>query len=173
MKKQLTALLLVLVMVLTAGCSKKLVEITIPADFMANAGAEELINEAKKSGVKEVVTNDDGSLTFKMDEKVQKSLLDELKAGLDEIIPTLTSGDTAIPSFQEITYNDTMTEFTVKCDAAAYSEAVTAYAVSFYIIGGMYQLFNNNDTSAIVINFVDSQTGDVLYTADSSAFGAE
>lgn len=169
MKKQFTALLMVFALVFMAGCSKKMVEITIPAEIFANADKDQLEKEAKESGVKEVIVNDDGSVTYKMEESVQKKMLEEFKTGLDEVITTLTAGDSAVASFKEITYNDDMTEFTVKCDSQAYTETDSYYSVSFTIVSGMYQLFSGKkEASDVIVNFVDSETGDVLNSINSA-----
>src|SRR5699024_4809594 len=70
------------------------VEVTLPASLVEEAqedeGLEEITEEAKEDGMKEVTENDDGSLTYKMSkakhEEIMKELEDDLTETIEEVI---------------------------------------------------------------------------------------
>lgn len=49
------------------------VEVTIPATLYKGQDIDSIISEAKNSGIKEVIKNDDGSLTYKMSKSEHKN----------------------------------------------------------------------------------------------------
>src|SRR5690625_4375325 len=65
------------------------VEITLPEMFFEDENIEEMIEEAKGEGVKEIAQNEDGTVTFKMSKKEHKEMLremaDDIEATVEEI----------------------------------------------------------------------------------------
>lgn len=145
------------------------VEITLPASLVGDSDAE-LNEETKEAGVKEITKNDDGSITMKMTKASHKKLLSETKQAIDEGIEEILEDKENYPSFDSITYNDNVTEFTVKVNPSTYGGLQSMAALAFYIQGNMYQALNAVPTDQLktIVNFVNKDTGDVIETADSS-----
>lgn len=145
------------------------VELTIPSSLLEDDAAV-LDEEAKSAGVKEIIQNDDGSITMKMSKSAHKKLLDEFKVGIDEGITEILNDKETYPSLTEITYNDDLTEFTVKVDSNTYGGFEGLSALTLYIGGNVYQALNATPEDQIktIVNFVDKDTGEVIETGDSS-----
>lgn len=145
------------------------VELTIPSSLLEDDAAV-LDEEAKAAGVKEIIQNDDGSITMKMSKSAHKKLLDEFKVGIDEGITEILNDKETYPSLTEITYNDDLTEFTVKVDSNTYGGFEGLSALTLYISGNVYQALNATPEDQIktIVNFVDKDTGEVIETGDSS-----
>ncbi|MEF9942534.1 MAG: hypothetical protein RR799_09510, partial [Lachnospiraceae bacterium] len=105
----------------TLKAEKKIlnVEVTIPAGFFDDADTT-LDEEAKQAGVKEIIKNDDGSITMKMSKSAHEKLLKEFKNSVDESIEETLGDKENYPSIDAITYNDDLTEFNVNVDANSY-----------------------------------------------------
>ena len=145
------------------------VELTIPSSLLEDDAAV-LDEESKAAGVKEIIQNDDGSITMKMSKSAHKKLLDEFKVGIDEGITEILNDKETYPSLTEITYNDDLTEFTVKVDSNTYGGFEGLSALTLYISGNVYQALNATPEDQIktIVNFVDKDTGEVIETGDSS-----
>lgn len=145
------------------------VELTIPSSLLEDDAAV-LDEEAKAAGVKEITQNDDGSITMKMSKSAHKKLLDEFKVGIDEGITEILNDKETYPSLTEITYNDDLTEFTVKVDSNTYGGFEGLSALALYISGNVYQALNATPEDQIktIVNFVDKDTGEIIETGDSS-----
>lgn len=145
------------------------VELTIPSSLLEDDAAV-LDEEAKAAGVKEIIQNDDGSITMKMSKSAHKKLLDEFKVGIDEGITEILNDKETYPSLTEITYNDDLTDFTVKVDSNTYGGFEGLSALTLYISGNVYQALNATPEDQIktIVNFVDKDTGEVIETGDSS-----
>lgn len=145
------------------------VELTIPASLVDDDTAT-LDEEAKSAGVKEITKNDDGSITLKMSKSAHKKLLDEFKAGIDESITEILNDKETYPSLTEITYNDDLTEFTVKVDSNTFGGFEGLSALALYIGGNVYQALNAapEDQIKTIVNFVNKDTGEIIETGDSS-----
>lgn len=145
------------------------VEVTLPASLVGDSSAE-LDQEAKEAGVKEITKNEDGSVTMKMTKSAHKTLLANLKTGIDEGINEILADKENFSSFDSITYNDDVTEFTVNVDPNTYGGLQSMAAMAFYIQGNMYQAFNAvpSDQIKTVVNFVNKDTKEVIESGDST-----
>lgn len=146
------------------------VEVTLPASLFQDMTPEQIKSAAKENGVSEVAVNSDGSVTYKMSQEIHQKILDDLKSIVDESIQETLSDKNTYPSFTDITYEDDMSLFTVSCDQSLYTEYQAFAALNFVIQGIYYQALNGGDsgTANVLVNFVDKDTNEVLYTYDSS-----
>lgn len=144
------------------------VEITIPADFIGEDATQESLEEsiADNEGIKSVVLNADGSATYTMTKAAHAELLDSIKASIDEGLTDMVN-DTDY-SFTAIEHNGNYTEFTVKTDAEEVGMADSFSVLTFYMYGGMYAAFSGNTVDNIQVNFVNSSSGEIIETANSS-----
>lgn len=202
MKKRILALLIVTTMAITmVGCGSKTsndgakaekktesndggisaeknlfdVEITLPAAFFEGADMSNVETGAKAKGVHEVKANEDGSVTYIMDKKTHKALLDSIKEAVDLGIKDTLANKETYPSFTEIIYNDDLTQFDIMVDKASYGGLQSFVALGYYMSGNMYQTMNgqSSDTVKTIVNFKDKDTGEVIESGDSSALGKE
>lgn len=150
------------------------VEVTLPASLIGEeSNITELTEEAKENGVKEITQNSDGSVTLKMTKEAHKKLLDSIKQSIDESIAETLADKENCPSFDSISYNDDVTVFEVKVDPASFGGLESIYALTYYIMGNMYQALNavpENDLKTVV-NFVNKDTGEVIQSGDSTQMG--
>lgn len=145
------------------------VELTIPASLVDDDAAT-LDEEAKAAGVSETTQNEDGSVTMKMSKIAHQKMLDEFKGSIDESLTEILNDKETYPSLTEITYNEDLTEFTVKVDPATYGEFEALSAIGLYIAGNVYQALNAVPENQIktIVNFVNKDTGEIIETGDSS-----
>jgi hypothetical protein len=151
------------------------VEVTLPAAFFEGSDMSNVEAGAKAKGVHEVKANDDGSVTYIMDKKTHKALLDSMKEAVDLSIKDTLANKESYPSFTEITYNDDLTQFDIKVDKASYGGLQSFVALGYYMSGNMYQAMNgqSSDTVKTIVNFKDKDTGEVIESGDSSTLGKE
>ncbi len=162
---------LLLLGALMAACSEDQekggdVEVTIPALFFEGQDIDSVISKAKNSGIKEVIKNDDGSLTYKMakpeHEEMMKGLKEGILANVDEI---KTSDD--FKSVKDITYNKSFSEFTLSVNKEEFESSLdTMAAVGLALTGMYYQLFNGADVEnyKVTVIYKDASSGEVFNT---------
>ncbi|MDQ0227827.1 hypothetical protein [Metabacillus niabensis] len=140
------------------------VEITVPATMFEGEDIDTVISNAKKEGVKEVVKNDDGSLTYKMSKEKHKEMVEELEAEINKTIQeTKKSGE--YKSIKDITHNDTFSEFIVVVDRDAYENSLDGVAIlGLGMSGVMYQTFNGGEPNSnkVTITIKDQTTEEVF-----------
>jgi hypothetical protein len=138
------------------------VEVTLPASMFEGDDIDSAIEKAKADGVKEVIKNDDGSVTYKMSKSDHKKMMNELETSIKESLEEMkTSGDFA--SIKDITHNKSFSEFTLEVDQATYENSMDAFAVfGLGISGAYYQLFNGakEDNYKVKINVKDQASGE-------------
>lgn len=155
------------------------VEITVPGSFFAdeeNDGAtQEHLDELKAENGDAIsyTLNDDGSVTCKMSKDQQKKMLDEFKQNiLDSFDECRDPEKTDMPatSFQEISFNDDVSEITITVDPETYAEFDAFYALGFEYMGIYYQIFSGvpEEDAHVFVYFADPD-GNVIETADSDA----
>jgi len=163
--------LLLLLGALMAACSedqKKAgdVEVTIPALFFEGQDIDSVISKAKNSGIKEIIKNDDGSLTYKMSKSKHKEMMKDLKERIVKSVEELkTSEDFA--SINDVAYNKSFSEFTLTVNKEKYEGSFDALASFGLALAGMYyQLLNGADVEDynVTINFKDESNGKVFDT---------
>lgn len=144
------------------------VELTIPADFIGEDVTQESLDESivDNEGIKSVVLNADGSATYMMTKTAHAEMLNSVKASIDEGLADMVN-DTDY-SITAIEHNGNYTEFTVKTDDEEVGMADSFSVLTFYMYGGMYAAFSGNAVDNIQINFVNSSSGEIIKTANSS-----
>ncbi|MSA03057.1 hypothetical protein GKG47_14795 [Lactonifactor sp. BIOML-A3] len=151
------------------------VEVTIPASLLEGSDPAELTEEAEENGVKEVTQNADGSVTMKMTKEAHKELLTSMKVSIDESINELLADKENCPSFDSITYSDDVATFDIKVDADSFGGFEGIYAITFYLMGNIYQALNAVPEEEIntTVNFINKDTGEVIQTGDSASMAEE
>src|SRR5690606_22664325 len=140
------------------------VEITLPADMFEGEDIEQVIADAKEDGVKEVIQNEDGSLTYKMSKAKHKEMMKEMETSINETIEDMKTSE-EYPSIKDITHNKDFTEFTVIVNKSEFENGWDGFAVfGLGISGAYYQLFNgvSEEDYKITISLQDEATGEVF-----------
>lgn len=147
------------------------VEVTLPASLIGDSENTELTEEAKSHGVKDITKNSDGSITMKMTKAAHKELLGSIKTSIDESINEMLADKENCPSFDSIVYNNDVTVFDIKVDSTTYNGLQAFSALSFYVMGNLYQAFNAVPENELktVVNFINKETGEVIESGDSTA----
>ena len=157
---------------ITVESTAQNIKITFPASYTAIYGTTqaEIEKSAKANGISQTIFNKDGSFTFVMSKEVYQAMLADFRKSTDAAIAELIK---QMSNIKAITYNPTMTVFTVKVVAANFTDALSGVALSFYILGITYQSLSGVDPKSIkvVVNFVDVKTGKLLKTVDSTQMG--
>lgn len=142
------------------------VEVTLPASLFENQDIDEVIEGAKAEGVKEVIKNDDGSLTYIMSKSEHKKVLSEMEEDINQDIEELKSGED-FPSIKDVKKNNSYSEFTIVVNREKFENSFDGIAALGLGLSGMfYQLFNGSDAdkAKVTINFEDGSTGEIFDT---------
>ena len=181
MKKLLSILLVVSVLLASAACSNSgsrsgsnsktdkketNVTITIPADLVGETTQEELNESAKKLGYK-VTLNDDGSATYVMTKSQRDKMLASLSENINDSFTKMIGSDTT-PNITDIKANEDFTVFTVTTKSTEVSLTESFSVMAFYASGGLYNMFAGNEVDNIRVDFVNAASGKVIRSTNSS-----
>ena len=117
----------------------------------------------ESEGTLEAKANDDGSATVTMTCEAPEKLLLNFKASIDSQMEDFFS-DSQSSEYSDYSYNDDLTVFTVNMDSNDYESPFTTAGMLFGISAEGYQVLNGVEEPHVVINYVDSKTGDTLGT---------
>jgi len=116
------AVILIIACLLLLGCGNPVtpasgqqdseVTVTLPASMVELEDAEALTKEAREKGIKKVVINSDGSVTYKMSRSVHRQLMQELRQDFNEAVEYLKSGGD-FPSIRDVKCNPDLTAITL------------------------------------------------------------
>ena len=132
------------------------VEITVPKSFLAPDSGEinydEIINKAKENGVKDVVINEDGSITYKMDKAQHDKMMTELRKNVKDTFDELINGED-FPSIKEIKSNESFSEIEVVVDRERFENSLDGIGILGIVFPSMlYQVFDGVDPENCKVN---------------------
>lgn len=143
------------------------VEITLPASFFEEEeDHDQMIADAKADGVKDVIVNDDGSLTYKMSKAKHKEMLAEMKTGLLETVDEIKDGED-FESIKDVKHNKSFSEFTLVVEQEMFEDSFDAFATMGIGMSAMlYQLFTgvSVDEYKVTIDIQAEESGEVIDT---------
>ena len=146
------------------------VEITLPPDFVGEATQEELDAAAEEVGVHSIILNEDGSATYLMSKKQHEQLLAETADSINQSLEKMI-GSEETPNITAVTAKDDFTHFTVTTTSTELGLSESMSVISFYLYGGMYGIFSGNTPDNIHVDFINEESGEVIYSTDSSQLG--
>ena len=160
-KKKAAAMFLTATFTLTSSvpalAGGKDVTVTVPS-----YGFEEDDDTSSVPEAKEAVVNEDGSTTYTLTKKQQKEWKKTVKSNFDDYIKGILDDHTNYPSVEDITYNDTMTEFKIDLVSTnlAQSELFIGYIALF--TAPVYQQVNGVAEKDVdyKVTVKDSSTGE-------------
>ncbi len=148
-------------------------KVTIPATFFEDSSEDEIKAAAEEAGFQSYKINSDGSVTYTMTKARHQEMLNEYAVSINEYIDGLLNGDdeTKVEGFSDIESNDDYSEFNIYVSKDTYTMWDMMYALSFYIQGGYYQMFNgvSPEDVDVAVNFIDNVSGDII---DSGSYRA-
>jgi len=142
------------------------VEVTIPASFFEGKDIDTVITEAKNDGVKEVIKNDDGSLTYKMSKSEHQKLMKEMEENIIKSVEEIKTGED-YTSIKDVSYNKDFSEFILSVNKEEFENSFDSIASLGLAITGMYyQLFSGVDPDKykVTVIFKNETNGEVINT---------
>lgn len=145
------------------------VDITLPASFLEleEMDVDDVIEKAEKEeGIKEVVQNEDGSITYTISKAKHKELMKDLARDINEEIKEIKTDDDFV-SIQDIEANDSFSKFTMKVNREKFENSLDGFAALGLALQGMlYQVFDGGDKDDIqvTIDITDADTGELIDT---------
>ena len=143
------------------------VTITLPNSFFEtfDTTAEEYVNsfnseEGEDKAFKNVVINEDGSVSITMTKAKYNEFMKEIASSLDDSLQEMIdSGDYA---FESIEHDKKFENFTVRLSGseAGFLESFMVIAFGFY--GGIYQLFDGNESPQVKVQYIGADGSEVL-----------
>ena len=150
---------------------EKDVEITIPASFFEEAITEDEIADIKEeNGFKEVILNEDGSVTYVMTESVHKKYLKDLKQSIQDSCDELVNESETI---QSIEFNEDVTSFKITTSSESVTLEEGVLSLGFYMYSGMYNIFNGTEVDNVHVEFVNASSGEIIHSTDSKDLAEE
>jgi len=140
------------------------VEVTLPASLFQGEELDRVIAEAKAAGIGEVSKNSDGSITYTMSKAKHEEMMMQMEKDLIRSIEEMKDNADLV-SVQDITHNQSFSEFTLVVDKEAYKKGFDGFAVLGLGISGMFYGILNGvdpDENKITIFVVDEATQEVF-----------
>lgn len=146
------------------------VKVTLPVSMLELGGEEinydEITEDAKEEGIKDVTVNDDGSITYSMSKSKHKEMMNEMKGDLIESINDIVA-DEDFASIEDIVANNSFTEFDMIVNKEKFENSFDGFAAMGLAMQSMfYQLFDGVDPDdyKAIINVKDEATGKLIDT---------
>lgn len=122
-------------------------------------------DDASINGYLSAVPNTDGSVTLTMTKAKHSEMMAEMKQSIDDNIQK-SIGDDGFQSIKEVTYNDDVTEFTVKVDREAFEGSWDGLsALTYAFCGAAYQYYSGVSDPSVVVTYIDADTGETISTS--------
>ena len=147
------------------------VTITFPADFVGESSQERIDqNVAEDDGFLEGTYNEDGSVTYVMTNEKYQELLDTTAQSIDASLQEIVDSDD-YPNVLSITHNEDYTEFTVECAENFIGANNSLLALQFYSYGGMYGVVLGESPDNVHVEYIYTETGEIIEEANSRDMG--
>lgn len=136
-------------------------EITIPAGLVG----EELSDDSIV-----YVDEDSANITYSLSAHERTEIINTIADGIAESISVILSDKDHYPDIVSISPNADYTEFTIGLSGGTVNTYESMLAMSFYIIGNKYQIYNGVDAGQAVttVRYLDTSTNSVINESDST-----
>lgn len=170
MKRILTGLLALSILVSGCATKKEDVSITLPKEFFEMSGTDaETALKDTDTKIKSKTTNEDGSVTLVFDGDEYAKYLDEYKTQIKTALDEIVNDTETFSNISKIDYNDDFSQFDVTLESGEVTLMDSLSILMLYMYGYMYQIMTGNEagSSNIVVNYVDT-SGNIIDTLNSS-----
>lgn len=168
MKKIVVLFLAFSLMLSITACGSKDVEVRLPISMLVEEGEdldfESISSQAKENGIKDVIQNEDGSVTYLMSKDKHVELMDNMEKNIAEVIREAVEGNT-FESVKAINPSKDYREFEIVVNKEKYEGSFDSFiALGMGMQSMYYQVFNGNSSEKIkaTINIKDESTGEVF-----------
>ena len=144
------------------------VTITLPKEFAEDVTQADIDKAIADGDIQDGRLNDDGTVSYRLSKSQHEESLAELRGSVDEVIAEENSTNPGL--YEEVTYNDDMTQFrVVVADRKKYEQSMSMMGLGLLFGAAFYQIFYGvpEDERNVVIEYVDGKTGEVFDTYDS------
>jgi hypothetical protein len=145
------------------------VTITLPADFAEDVTQADIDASIASGEIQDGQINDDGTVTYQLSKSQHEESLSELRGSVDQVIADENTTNPGL--YEDVTYNDDMTQFTVVvADRQKYEQSMSMLGFGLLFGAAFYQIFYGVPEADrnVVIEYVDAATGEVFDTYDAS-----
>lgn len=170
MKRILSGLLALSILVSGCATKKEDVSITLPKEFFEMAGTDaETALKNDDTKYKSMTTNEDGSVTIVFDgdeyDKYLKEYKTQIKTALDDVVKDTET----FPNITKIDYNDDFSQFDVTLESGEVTLMDSLSILMLYMYGYMYQILTGQEagSSDVIVNYLDT-SGNIIDTVNSS-----
>lgn len=143
------------------------VTLTIPADYVGEITQEELDQTAQENSFKSITLNEDGSATYIMKKSQHKKMMEDLSNSINMSLNEMVESD-EYENITDIKTNSDFTDFTIITTSTELGLTEAFSVMSFYMYGGMYHIYNGTPVENIHVEFINSESGKVISSSDSS-----
>lgn len=139
------------------------VTLTYPASMVDEGTTQDSLNDEIKDidGIKSATLNEDGSVTYIMTKAYHKQIVDDMAQTIDESMAEMV-GSEDYPNFTNVEANEDYTVFTVTTKSKALSLDESLSLLQFYTEGAFYSVVSGNGADSIHVDFVNTDTGEVI-----------
>ncbi len=134
---------------------------------MGETTQKELDKVAKESGYKSIKLNKDGSATYIMTKAQHEKLMQEMTKNANEQLEKMIASED-YPNFTDIKANDDFTSFEITTKSKKLDLSETMSSLAFYMLGGMYNIFNGKEADNIHLDYINAKTGKIIESYDSN-----
>lgn len=146
-------LIFILCTLMLVACRQKEHSVILPAALFAEMSDEEILNLKEDQGYKDVIINEDHTVTLIMTEDKYVEIVEDLKVDIDRSIAEVIANDET-DSIKDIMYNNDYSVFTVTTDIATFDESFGVFTeLSILIHAYYYHFFVGNSDSEIKVDF--------------------
>lgn len=157
---------------ITVSTDGSLVTLTVPKEYMEEASQTELDKAAQDMGVEAITLNEDGSATYRMTKEQHQNMVADIAANISTSLDKMLESDD-YKNFTSIEANEDFTLFTVTTTATELDFVESFSVMTFYMYGNMYNAFNGTPADNIHVDFVNSTSGEIISSGDSSQMDLE
>ena len=160
--KKIFAVMMGAMLLMMTGCGEEAtVDLVLPAEVVgdtASFDAEGVM--ATNDGIKDVIINDDGSVTYKMTQEAYDQMMNEISDGVKDTVDGLVDGEMT-PHVKAIDYDQDFKVFEVKVDSTDYMPEMDMATVILGMTAGLSQQLMGMDMD-VTIRTLDEATGEVI-----------
>ncbi|GEM_PF-7092598 len=172
MKKLIISLTAVLFTVLSlVSCGGKDVEIVIPSGMASLMDLSDYSISDEK-GYKSMTKNDDGSVTYVLSASQHKELMKEVDKKAEEFYGDILDSE-EYPNITDVKTNSDYSEITITTKSTELDFQENLLNIAIFMHSGIYSMFEGNPDKDIKVEFINADSGDVIYSKSSKADEAD
>lgn len=169
MKRFISGMLALTLMLSGCAVKKEDVTITLPKEYFEMAGIDAATALSNNDAYKSMTTNEDGSVTLVFDADKYAKYLEEYKTQIRTSLDEIEKDTETFPNITKISVNDDFTQFDVTLENGQVGLMDSLSILMLYMYGFMYQVLLGEEAGSkdIIVNYLDP-SGNIIDTLNSS-----